>query len=858
MGTTLAATGIGVLVLLAGNMPFNVLRAWNLQAGTAVPWAIVPTALYLWAYWRFIGGRWGAAASAASRRRSLRANSLSPRSWAASLAAGLIGFASLIALLVLAARLVRLPGSSPIVMPPGMPVVTGLSLLVMASIVAGVTEEAAFRGYMQGPIERRYGLGVAVLVSGTLFGLLHFPTHPADVLWMLPYYIAASAVYGGLTWAANSILPALVLHAAGDIAVLTRWWLTGRPEWQIGPTLPPMVWDSGIDWQFVTTAIASAALVAATVVAYRSVRRVRTEQIVPAPSGSGRAVVALSTLALVIVAALVGASSLSAQPAELVLRGGAVFTADTSNPTATAVAVRSGRIVYVGDDEGVARFVGVATRTIEIGDGMVLPGFHDSHVHIAAGGLRLAACDLSRDGSAEAVLAHVAQCARDNPSAEWVTGGGWQLGVFPDAHPTRQQLDAVVPDRPAYFGSADGHSGWANSRALALAEVTAETPDPQGGRIERDAVTREPTGTLRDIAAMLVGRHVPPPSEPEIKAGMVRAIALANSFGITSVHDANVPELFMGPYRALDREKGLNARVTLAAQFNLLLPDVNAVPAEVARMERLRREYRGARLEITAVKLGVDGALEAQTAALLEPYVGGEDRGPTVMQPDVFAAAVLALDRLGIQTHIHSIGDRATRIALDAFAAARAANGPDGPVHQIAHLQLVHPADIPRFAPLRVAANIQGLWAYRDEETQELVEPAIGPERAARLYPLGSLERAGALLVGGSDWSVTSMNPLPAIEIAITRRGARQPAGPAWLPDEVVSLDAMLLAYTINGARLQLHDRETGSITVGKAADLVVLDKDLKSIPAVDINTARVVYTFLDGAQVYPSSTAAP
>jgi len=288
MRVILAAVGIGVLVLLAGNMPFNVLRAWNLEVGTAAPWAIVPSALYLWAYWRFIGGRWGAAASAEMRRQNLRANKLSLRMWGASLAAGLIGFGSLVALLVLAARLVRLPASSPIVTPPDMPVATALSLLVMASIVAGVTEEAAFRGYMQGPIERRYGLAVAVLVSGTLFGLLHFPTHLADVLWMLPYYIAVSAVYGGLTWAANSILPALVLHAAGDIVVLTRWWLTGRPEWQIGPAVPPLVWDGGIDLQFVTTAIASIVLVGATAVAYRAVRGLRAKDIAPAPSGLDR------------------------------------------------------------------------------------------------------------------------------------------------------------------------------------------------------------------------------------------------------------------------------------------------------------------------------------------------------------------------------------------------------------------------------------------------------------------------------------------------------------------------------------------------------------------------------------------
>ena len=856
MNTILAAIGLGVLVLLAGNMPFNVLRALNLEVGTAVPWAIAPTALYLWAYWRFIGGRWGAVGSAASRCENLRANTLSPRVWAASLAAGMIGFASLIALLVLAARLVHLPASSPIVTPADMPVVTALSLLVMASIVAGITEEAAFRGYMQGPIERRYGLGLAVLVSGTLFGLLHFPTHLADVLWMLPYYIAVSAVYGGLTWAANSILPALVLHAAGDVVVLTRWWLTGRPEWQIGPALPPLVAESGIDRQFVATAIVAVVLVVATALAYRAVRRLRVTEHAAAPSGLARHVMALSVCALVVVTASVGSSPLAAQPAELVLRGGAVFTADAAKPTATAVAVRDGRIAYVGDDAGVGAFVGTATRTIEIGSGMLLPGFHDSHVHIAAGGLGLATCDLSSDETAEAVVTHVAACARDNPSAAWVTGRGWQLGVFPDARPTRQQLDAAVPDRPAFFMSADGHSAWVNSRALASAQVTAATKDPQGGRIERDPATSEPSGALRDLAVSLVSQRVPRPSEAEIKAAIVRAIALANSFGITSVHDANIAEALMGPYLALDREHALNARVTLAAQVNLMLPDVGAVPAEVERIERLRQQYRGARLEITAAKLAADGALEAQTAALLDPYVGSEESGPTLMKPDVFEAMFVALDRAGIQVHVHSIGDRAARMSLDAAAAARAANGPDGPMHQLAHLQLVHPQDIPRFKPLRVAANIQGLWAYRDEETQELVEPEIGPERAARLYPLGSLERAGATLVGGSDWSVTSMNPLAAIEVAITRRGARQPAGPAWLPDEVVSRDAMLLAYTINGARLQLHDDETGSITVGKDADLVVLDKDLRSIPVVDINTTRVLRTFVDGVQVYAREAA--
>jgi membrane protease YdiL (CAAX protease family) len=281
MTTIPRAIGVGVLVLLAGSLPLGALRAWNLQSGIAVPWSVVPMALYLMAYWQFLGGQWGARDTAAQRRQDLRANSLSLRIWTVSLVAGLIGFGALVSLLAFAARLVELPAASPIVTPPGMPFVTALALIVMGSIVAGVTEEAAFRGYMQSPIERRYSLAVAILVSGLLFGLLHFPTHPADVLWMLPYYVAVSAVYGGLTWAANSILPALVLHAAGDVVVLVRWWLTGRPEWQIGSTVPPLVWDTGVDAHFVLTGVASVALVAAAAVGYVVVRQLRTS-----PAGS--------------------------------------------------------------------------------------------------------------------------------------------------------------------------------------------------------------------------------------------------------------------------------------------------------------------------------------------------------------------------------------------------------------------------------------------------------------------------------------------------------------------------------------------------------------------------------------------
>ena len=247
----------------------------NLRAGVAVPWAIVPMSAYLWAYWKFIGGAWGWPETAATRREYLRANALPADVWLMSLLAGLLGFAALLTFITVMSRVVSLPPSAPLTAPAGMPGATAFLLLVMASVVAGVCEEAAFRGYMQGPIERRYGLAPAILVNGTMFGLLHFPNHPDAVLTMLPYYVAVSAVYGGLTWAANSILPALVLHAGGDVWSLGRLWMTGRPEWQLSPSAPSRIWETGVDGAFLLSAAGCVVLAGLTARAYVGIHRTR-------------------------------------------------------------------------------------------------------------------------------------------------------------------------------------------------------------------------------------------------------------------------------------------------------------------------------------------------------------------------------------------------------------------------------------------------------------------------------------------------------------------------------------------------------------------------------------------------------
>ena len=281
MGTIALAVLAGLGVLLAGNLPWiAVLAPANLRVFPSVPWAIVPMSIYLWFYWRYIGGKLGPPGSSAMRQANLRANRLDADVWPMAILTGLVGLGAVLALVTLMARLITMPESAPIALPAGMPPATGVVLLVMASMVAGITGEAGFRGYMQGPIERRYGLAAAVLINGAVFGLLHFSNHPAAAIWMLPYYIAVSAAYGGVTWAADSILPALVLHVGGDVWSLTRLWITGRPEWQLSPTAPPLIWDTGADGAFYVAAIVFIGLTAATVMLCRSLRTLSRERLI--------------------------------------------------------------------------------------------------------------------------------------------------------------------------------------------------------------------------------------------------------------------------------------------------------------------------------------------------------------------------------------------------------------------------------------------------------------------------------------------------------------------------------------------------------------------------------------------------
>ncbi len=538
-------------------------------------------------------------------------------------------------------------------------------------------------------------------------------------------------------------------------------------------------------------------------------------------------------------------------PADWVLRNGAIYTMDAARTWAEAVAIDDGRIVYVGNEEGLKRWLGARTKRVDLQGKMVLPGFHDSHVHPVSGGVELGECNLNGLTTQEQILNAIRRYAAQNPNAPWIRGGGWDLPIFPNANPHKSLLDQIVPDRPVFLSAADGHSAWVNSKALQKAGVTKDTPDTPNGRIERDPKTGEPTGTLREDAIALVSKHLSAHTPEDYVNGLRRGLEMANRFGITSLQEASADEDLLAAYMELDRRGELTARVVAAMEI-----DPAQGVAQISHLKELRQKYQGTRLRANAVKIFADGVIEARTAAVLEPYLDKlGDLGKANLEPQAFNELVTALDREGFQVHVHAIGDRAIRMALDAFESAISANGRRDSRHHIAHIELFDPKDLPRFRQLGVIANFQPLWAYADSYITELTEPALGPARSRWLYPIASMLKSGALMACGSDWSVSSMNPLDAMQVAVTRRGLTDSTGAAWISQELVELPAMIAGYTINGAYVNFEEKETGSIEVGKAADLIVLSHNIFEIPQHAIHRSKVLLTLLEGKEVYRDST---
>ncbi len=551
---------------------------------------------------------------------------------------------------------------------------------------------------------------------------------------------------------------------------------------------------------------------------------------------------------------LAGCSASAPPPASLVILNGRVQTMASAMPTASALAIRDGRIEIVGSDEQVRPFIGPQTKVFDAAGATVLPGFIDTHMHPVTSSVQLDDCTFDDKPLKVAALAPtIAGC---KPTRDPKTGIEWILvnNLNPaDFDATREDLDQIEGARPLVLFASDGHSRWLNSRALAVCGISRKTPQPRHGQLVLDA-NGEPNGHLVDGAQALTDGFIPQDTLETKVAALRNALPGMHAAGLTSVMDAAVEEPELLVLEKLSRDGELSMDVTAALQA-----EADGKTDSIPLLEDLRRRYSGlSHLRVNTVKVFVDGVLEypTQSAALLQAYrpyqgQGRSDSGEIYVDPAALAKLVTELDRRGFNVHTHAIGDRAVRVSLDAFEVARKTLGKQSRSHfSISHLQLIDRADWPRFAALDVFASFQLLWAQPDNYATDAVQPYIGPARSALMYPAKGLLDAGATLVGGSDWNVSSYAPLEAIAVAMDRRDPENMRREPLAIDQAVSLEAMLRAYTVNAARMLGIDGETGTLEAGKQADIVVLDRNLDQADARAVRAARVRYTFSDGLQV--------
>jgi predicted amidohydrolase YtcJ len=527
-----------------------------------------------------------------------------------------------------------------------------------------------------------------------------------------------------------------------------------------------------------------------------------------------------------------------------------VWTADAAQPAAEAFAVADGRFVAVGSGESVRALAGPSTQVVDLSGRRVVPGFIDTHWHLPA----RRSARLDNAGSVKVVQERLVEYARSLPADAWVTGRGWMPTDFPDRTAHKRYLDAVLPDRPVVIRDRDGHQALANSRALALAGVTRDTADPADGRIAREA-DGEPTGLLQEGAAELVTRLLPSLSADDTYQLLLEELAAAASFGITSLTDATSAGLTDTERAAVERAL---AEHRLTANYRAALPfDPQATPEQLAAYVRMRDASRGQLLTYGFAKGMVDGTVDAKTAYMLEPYVGGGNGTPFYTQYEL-NRGVAAYDRAGLQVGLHAIGDGAIRMALDAYEHAARVNGRRDSRHRVEHVEVPAAADLPRFAKLGVVAATQAIFATPDTVTLENYAPLVGPERATRAQPFRQFDDAGATQAFGSDYPVYPMDPLLGIYTAVTRQTRDgQPAG-GWHPHNRIGVETALLHYTRDAAYASFEETRTGTITTGKFADFVVLSRDILMEPPQRLLEAKVLLTVLRGRETWRAPELGP
>jgi predicted amidohydrolase YtcJ len=563
-----------------------------------------------------------------------------------------------------------------------------------------------------------------------------------------------------------------------------------------------------------------------------------------------------ASIAVCFVLSCVGVAQKS--PADTILVHGRIYTVDTKHPWAQALAIRDGKLIAVGSNKEISSYRGPHTNILDAKGRMVLPGITDSHVHFLDGSFALERINLEDVKDRDEAVRRLKQYADAHPKDAWVLGRGWSYPMFPPSGlPDKKYLDAVIPDRPVYLEGFDGHTWWANSKALELAQINKDTPNPPGGEIVRDPKTGEATGAIKEDAAdALVRRVIPDDSRDEKLQALRAGLKHANELGVTRVHvmgGVNPGEGDIGEIDLLDQlRKSGELTVRFYIAYRMDPPDVT--DAQLKQVEQMREKYHDDWIAGGVVKFFLDGVIETHTAAMLVPYSDDPSTsGSLLWDPQKYKQYVAELDRRHVQVCSHAIGDRAIRLALDAYENAATVNGTKDERHRIEHIEDVSASDIPRFGKLGVIASMQPLHAYPDEDTLDVWAPRIGPERALRAWAWHSIQSAGGVLAFGSDWPIVTISPWPGIQNAVTRQTTDgKPAG-GWLPSERISLADAIKGYTLNAAFAGHREKEEGSLEKGKLADFIVISQDLFHVPPSKIVETKVLLTVIGGRVAYKS-----
>ncbi len=545
----------------------------------------------------------------------------------------------------------------------------------------------------------------------------------------------------------------------------------------------------------------------------------------------------------------------AAPHADRIFINGNIWTEDDAQPHAEALAISGDKLLAVGSNAEIRALASPDTAILDLHGAFVVPGFQDSHLHFP--GPSVNEVDLTGADTLQEFQQRIAQFAGRHPDLPWIVGYGWGYSLFPGRKPDKQYLDAIVPGRPVYVSERDGHMGLANSKALALAGVTRNTPDPPNGRIMREA-NGEPTGELKEAAQRLLTSHIPPRSAQDRYESLLQHMDEAASYGLTAVQDAT---LDMHDWPIFERALAAG-KIKLRFRFApLILPQDGGSPrnhklehpltaADLANYRQLRDTFRGPLFKFGSIKGFLDGTVDAKTAAMFQPYVGGGTGIPFWNQDDLNRTVAL-YDQEGFQVMLHAIGDKAIHMALDAFEYAAKTNGTSGRRHRIEHAEVPDAADLPRFRQLGVIASTQAMFANPDDTTLNNFAVVLGPERAAHADDFKQFDDAGAVQAFGSDWSVFSDQVLPAIYCAVTRMTPQGTPAGGWYPQNRISAAAALRHFTRDGAYASFDEQVRGTLSTGKLADFVVLSQDILSIPPEQLLHTRVLLTVMGGRDTY-------